>query len=110
LAYDQALLGKTQLIGDQPVSLLEAAVNLEIGVFTSVPFMQGRLLNPGAMPEFCDLKPAMRALQFIRSTPGILAPLVGQKSSEHVSENTEIMKIPALSNDEFLKLVKTLTS
>jgi aryl-alcohol dehydrogenase-like predicted oxidoreductase len=62
------------------------------------------------MPEFCDLKPSLRALQFIRSTPGVLAPLVGQKSSEHVSENTEIMKIPALSNDEFLKLVKILTS
>ncbi len=110
LSYDQALLGKTQMLGGQLVSLLEAAVKLEIGVFTSVPFMQGRLLTPGTMPEFCDLKPSLRALQFIRSAPGVLAPLVGQKSSEHVSENTEIMKIPALSNDEFLKLVKTLTS
>ena len=110
LAYDQALLGKTQLLEGQPVSLLEAAVKLEIGVFTSVPFMQGRLLTPGTMPDFCDLKPSLRALQFIRSTPGILAPLVGQKSSEHVSENTEIMKIPVLSDDEFIKLVKTLTS
>ena len=110
LAYDQALLGKTQLLEGQPTSLLEAAVKLGIGVFTSVPFMQGRLLTPGAMPDFCDLKPSLRALQFIRSTPGILAPLVGQKSSEHVSENTEIMKIPALSDDDFVKLVKTLTS
>ncbi len=110
LAYDQALLGKTQLLGGQLTSLLEVAVKLGIGVFTSVPFMQGRLLTPGAMPDFCDLKPSLRALQFIRSTPGILAPLVGQKSSEHVSENTEIMKIPALSDDDFVKLVKTLTS
>jgi len=110
LAYDQALLGKTQLLGGQPTSLLEAAVKLGIGVFTSVPFMQGRLLTPGAMPDFCDLKPSLRALQFIRSAPGILAPLVGQKSPEHVSENTEIMKIPALSDDDFVKLVKTLTS
>ena len=62
------------------------------------------------VPDFCDLKPSLRALQFIRSAPGILAPLVGQKSSEHVSENTEIMKIPALTDDEFVKLVKTLTS
>ncbi len=110
LSYDQALLGKTQLLGGQPTSLLETAVKLGIGVFTSVPFMQGRLLSPGAMPDFCELKPSLRALQFIRSAPGVLAPLVGQKSIEHVSENMEIMKIPALSSDEFVKLVKTLTS
>jgi aryl-alcohol dehydrogenase-like predicted oxidoreductase len=83
---------------------------LGIGVFTSVPFMQGRLLQPGTMPEFGELKPSLRALQFIRSSPGVLAPLIGQKSSEHVSENLEIMKIPSLSDDEFLALVKKLTS
>jgi len=110
LTYDQALLGKTQMLDGQPISLLETAVKLGIGVFTSVPFMQGRLLSPGAIPDFCDLKPSLRALQFIRSAPGVLAPLVGQKSTEHVSENTEIMKIPVLPNDEFVKLVKTLTS
>ncbi len=108
--YDQALLAKNQTLSNQSTSILEAAVNLGIGVFTSVPFMQGRLLAPGAMPEFSDLKPSLRALQFIRSSPGVLAPLVGQKSIEHVSENLEIMKIPALSDVEFLELVKKLTS
>lgn len=108
--YDQALLGKTQTIGNDSVSVLEAATRLEIGVFTSVPFMQGRLLTPGAMPDFNELKPSLRALQFIRSSPGVLAPLVGQKSSEHVSENLEIMKIPPIPENEFLSLVKKLTS
>jgi aryl-alcohol dehydrogenase-like predicted oxidoreductase len=108
--YDQALLAKNQTLSNQSTSILEAAVTLGIGVFTSVPFMQGRLLAPGAMPEFSDLKPSLRALQFIRSSPGVLAPLVGQKSVEHVSENLEIMKIPALSDVEFLELVKKLTS
>ena len=108
--YDQALLGKTQTIGTDSVSVLEAATRLGIGVFTSVPFMQGRLLQPGVMPEFSDLKPSLRALQFIRSSPGVIAPLVGQKSSEHVSENLEIMKIDPLTEDEFLALVKKLTS
>ena len=83
---------------------------LGIGVFTSVPFMQGRLLVPGAMPEFNELKPSLRALQFIRSSPGVISPLVGQKSSEHVTENLEIMKIPPMPEDEFLALVKKLTS
>ena len=108
--YDQALLGKNQKIQNKTVSILESAVTLGVGVFTSVPFMQGRLLAPGVMPEFGDLKSSLRALQFIRSSPGVLAPLVGQKSSEHVSENLEIMNIPPLSNDDFVELVKKLTS
>ena len=108
--YDQALLGKTQMIGDKNVSCLESAVHLGVGVFTSVPFMQGRLLTPGTMPEFDDLKPSLRALQFLRSSPGVLSPLVGQKSESHVTENMEIMTIPPLSEEEFLALVKKLTS
>lgn len=108
--YDQALLAKNQLLGTENVSILEAAARLGIGVFTSVPFMQGRLLTPGTMPEFNNLKPSLGALQFIRSSPGVLAPLVGQKSAEHVSENLEIMKIPPMSENEFLALVKKLTS
>jgi aryl-alcohol dehydrogenase-like predicted oxidoreductase len=108
--YDQALLKKNQKFDESDVSILEAASRLGMGVFTSVPFMQGRLLAPGVMPEFDELKPSLRALQFIRSSPGVLSPLVGQKSQEHVSENMEIMKIPPLSEDEFILLVKKLTA
>jgi predicted aldo/keto reductase-like oxidoreductase len=110
LNYDQALLAKNQSVQNKPVSILESAVTLGIGVFTSVPFMQGRLLSPGVMPEFNDLKPSLRALQFLRSSPGVLAPLVGQKLPEHVLENLEIMNIPPISDDDFLALVKKLTS
>lgn len=108
--YDQALLAKNQHAGGLEVSALEAARILGVGVFTSVPFMQGRLLQPGVMPDFDELKPALRALQFIRSSPGVLAPLAGQKLPEHVSENIEIMNIPPLAEDEFLGIVKKLTS
>ncbi|MDH3276847.1 MAG: aldo/keto reductase [Nitrosopumilus sp.] len=108
--YDQALLKKNQDIENSKVSILEAASKLGIGVFTSVPFMQGRLLAPGVIPEFNDLKPSLRALQFIRSTPGVVAPLVGQKLSEHVSENLEIMKIPPMDEVEYISLVKKLTA
>ena len=107
--YDQALLKKNQIFDNSLISVLEAASKLNVGVFTSVPFMQGRLLAPGVMPEFNDLNPPLRALQFIRSSPGVLAPLVGQKSHEHISENLEIMKLSPLTNDEFISLVKKLT-
>lgn len=108
--YDQALLARNQLFDGEKISILESASRLNVGVFTSVPIMQGRLLSPGAMPEFSELGPVHRALQFIRSSPGVVAPLIGQKSSQHVSENMQIMKIPPLSEDEFLALVKKLTS
>ena len=110
--YDQALLRKNQRVGgpgSEPVSVLEAAARLGLGVFTSVPMMQGRLLQPGVLRDFGGLaKPSQRALQFIRSSPGVLAPLVGQKSPEHVSENLEIMKMPPMPEDEFSALVKEM--
>ncbi len=108
--YDQALLAKNQSLGAESVSVLEASIKLGVGVFTSVPFMQGRLLSPGVLPDFNELEPSLRALQFIRSTPGVLAPLVGQKSPEHVSENLKIMNIPTMTEEEFLVLIKKLTS
>lgn len=108
--YDQALLSKNQAVEGRQSSILEAAAALGIGVFTSVPFMQGRLLQPGTMPEFAGLKPSLRALQFIRSAPGVLAPLMGQKSPDHVSENLEIMKIPPMAPDEFSGHVTKLIS
>jgi len=108
--YDQALLKKTQMLDGLNVTILEAASKLNIGVFTSVPFMQGRLLAPGVMPEFIDLKPSLRSLQFIRSSPGVIAPLVGQKTPEHVDENLKILEIPPLTENDFISLVKRLTS
>ena len=107
---DQAFMIKNQSVNGKMTSILEAAKTLGIGVFTSVPLMQARLLAPGVMPEFGELKPALRALQFTRSTPGVLAPLVGHKSDDHVKENLEVMKIPPIQEKEFNGLIKKLTS
>ena len=59
---------------------------------------------------FSNFTPSEGALQFVRSTPGVLAPLVGQKSDAHVSENLEVMKIPPFSENEFHDTVKKLVS
>jgi aryl-alcohol dehydrogenase-like predicted oxidoreductase len=108
--YDQAFMIKNQSLDSKMVSVLEAAKTLGIGVFTSVPLMQGRLLAPGVLPDFGGLLPSQRSLQFIRSTPGVLAPLVGHKAISHVDENLEITKIPPMETAEFEGLVKKLTS
>jgi len=108
---DQALTLKNQEIDAVRYSILEVAIKLGIGVFASVPLMQSKLLAPNVLPEFGGLsKPAHRAIQFVRSTPGIIAPLVGQKSQGHVQENLNILSEPVLSDSEFSELVKKLSS
>tara|TARA_B100000953_G_scaffold33359_1_gene26435 strand:- start:6238 stop:7341 length:1104 start_codon:yes stop_codon:yes gene_type:complete len=111
LHFDQALMQKNQLANNKFASILESAKQLNIGVFTSVPLMQGKLLDWAKnKPELTEVSPSVGLLQFIRSTPGVLAPLVGQKSDAHVTENLEVMKIDPLSEDDFIKTVKNLTS
>ncbi|MFZ0183211.1 MAG: aldo/keto reductase [Nitrosotalea sp.] len=107
---DQALTLKSQEIDTVQYSILEAARKLGIGVFASVPLMQAKLLAPNILPEFGELvKPSHRAIQFVRSTPGIIAPLVGQKSQDHVQENLDILSTPVLSDSEFSELIKKLS-
>jgi predicted aldo/keto reductase-like oxidoreductase len=106
---DQALMIQNQSFDGKTGTILDAAKMFEVGVFTSVPLMQAKLLSPGVIPEFGKLKAVLRALQFTRSTPGVLSPLVGHKSESHVDENLEIMKISPMADNEFHDLLKKLT-
>ena len=108
---DQAMTMKNQTQDGTTSSIFEAAIKLGIGVFTSVPLMQAKLLGPNVLPEFGELTRAShRAIQFVRSTPGVIAPLVGQKSPSHVDENLELAKTPVLNEKEFSDLVNRLSS
>jgi aryl-alcohol dehydrogenase-like predicted oxidoreductase len=108
---DQALTLKNQDIDGRQYSILDASIKLGIGVFASVPLMQAKLLAPNVLPEFGGSpKPSHRAIQFVRSTPGIIAPLVGQKSQIHVQENLEVLNTPVLSETEFSDLIKKLSA
>jgi predicted aldo/keto reductase-like oxidoreductase len=107
---DQALTLKNQGDANQ-YTILESCINLGIGVFASVPLMQSKLLAPNVLPEFGNLsKPSHRAMQFVRSTPGIISPLVGQKTPAHVQENLDLLSTPVLSQTEFTDLVNKLSS
>jgi len=111
LHFDQALLLKNQTVHGSQKSILESAIELGIGVFTSVPLMQGRLLEwAKSKPLFSNSSPSVSLLQLIRSTPGVLAPLIGQKSSAHVDENLEVLKTIAMGKSEFDEFVKKLVS
>ena len=111
LHFDQAMLLKNQTVNGIQKSILDTASELEIGVFTSVPLMQGKLLEwAKSKPIFTDTSPSVGLLQFIRSTPGVLSPLIGQKSSQHVDENLEIMKTKSMNKSEYDEFVKKLVS
>jgi aryl-alcohol dehydrogenase-like predicted oxidoreductase len=102
LAFTEALTQPNQPVADDFMSLLEAAMALEIGVFTSVPLLQGQLLKETRLPKFEGLEsPSQECLQFVRSNPGVLAPLVGHKQSAHVAENLKVATVPPLVLAEF---------
>ena len=108
LILDQAYMTKNHSVDGKTISALEAAQRFNLGVFTSVPIMQGKLLATNTIPEFGNSSMSVRLLQFVRSTPGITAPLIGHKLESHVKENMNVMKIPPLSELEFNNLVKRM--
>jgi len=48
---------------------------------------------------------AQRAIQFTRSTPGIVTSLVGISSIDHVLENLSLVKVQPVAAAEYLKLI-----
>jgi aryl-alcohol dehydrogenase-like predicted oxidoreductase len=49
-------------------------------------------------------------VQIIRSSPSVIAPLIGQKKAEHVEENLKTANMPPLSEEEFKQAIRILTS
>ena len=111
LAYSEALLLKNQSAGPASSSLtiLEAAAKLNVGIFTSIPLFQGRLLR-AEIPNYGGISDKVAKLvQIVRSSPSVIAPLIGQKKAEHVEENLKIADTPLLSQEEFKQAVRVLT-
>jgi aryl-alcohol dehydrogenase-like predicted oxidoreductase len=111
LAYSEALLLRNQSVGsEENLTILQAAAKLNIGVFTSIPLFQGRLLH-SHIPNYGNVSdPVAKLLQIIRSSPSVIAPLIGQKKVEHVEENLKIADVPPLSEEEFKQAVGILTN
>ncbi|MBI4636688.1 MAG: aldo/keto reductase [Candidatus Rokubacteria bacterium] len=94
LAMPEAFTLGNQRVGGVMVSTLEAARRLGVYVMASASVYQGQLTR-GLPPVVAEFLPglttdAQRALQFVRSTPGIGTALVGMKSLAHVDENTGV--------------------
>ena len=77
-------------------------------VFASASLMQSHLaegLPPEVRQSFPGLRTdAQRAIQFVRSTPGITCALVGMSRREHVEENAATAAVPPLTLDQYRAL------
>ena len=103
-------------IGDQPsglvdgehMSLLMAADRLAITVMCSASMFQAKLAQN--LPPFVGeaLKglstDAQRAIQFVRSTPGVATALVGMSHRSHVDENMAVAAVSPASVEEFFSM------
>jgi aryl-alcohol dehydrogenase-like predicted oxidoreductase len=108
LGMAEAIAVDNQVLGSQTVSFLQAAHANDIAVFTSASILQARLSRN--LPEvvaktFTGLQTdAQRAIQFVRSSPGVTAALVGMKRKEHVLENLKVAAIPPVSPEKLKSL------
>lgn len=111
LAYSEALLLRNQSVGsEENLTILQAAAKLNIGIFTSIPLFQGRLLR-SQIPDYGGITdPVAKLVQIVRSSPSVIAPLIGQKKAEHVEENLKTANMPPLSEEEFKQAIRILTS
>lgn len=108
LGMPEALTFENQTIDGQACSAIEAARRLGITVMCSASILQSRLARglPSFVAEaFKGLSTdAQRAVQFVRSTPGVATALVGMSHRAHVEENLMIARVPPAPVEEFLQV------
>ncbi len=108
LGMTEALSSANQPVGGKAKTLLEAAQDLGVTVMCSAAVLQGQLTrNLPAMirDTFAGLETdGQRALQFVRSTPGVATALVGMKQVAHVDENLKTARVAPASWEQYSKL------
>jgi aryl-alcohol dehydrogenase-like predicted oxidoreductase len=107
LGMTEAFTRANQRVKDRVVPVLEAAREHAIAVIASASLHQGQLTRlPPMMAEYVPglTTDAQRALQFVRSTPGITAALVGMKTPAHVDENATIGALSPMGWEQFQRL------
>ena len=107
LAMTEALTLGNQTIGGTTKTVMEAASESGITLIASASLFQGQVARnlPPFVAQALGLKSdAERALQFVRSSPGITAALVGMSHPEHVQANARLVSVPPATVEEFSKL------
>lgn len=86
-----ALFNKTQIFGEDKLTILRACDRLNVNSITSAPLMQGHIydyqLSEGIEKIFHKtISKAKLALLFVKSTPNITGTVVGVKTLEHLED------------------------
>jgi len=108
LGMTEALSLSNQTVKGKDSTILEAAQALGITVMCSASILQGQLTRN--LPELMTVTfqgletDGQRALQFVRSTPGVTTALVGMKQAKHVDENLKTALVAPASWEQYAKL------
>lgn len=110
LAMREPLSAATQQMNGKQVPLLQVARALGLMVFASASLLQGQL-SEGLPLEITKWFPtlrtdAQRAIQFVRSTPGITCALVGMSRREHVEENLAAALAPPMKIEQYREMFR----
>ena len=101
----EALTASTQPSGDGSVPVLQVAREHNLMVFSSASLLQSKLalgLPDDVRGWFPGLKTdAQRAIQFVRSTPGITCALVGISNPRHVEDDLATASVARLTLEDF---------
>src|ERR1700691_4983337 len=107
LGMTEALTRSNQKLDGRSVPMVEAANKLGVTLIASAALLQGQLSRglPSFVVSALGLQnDAERALQFVRSTPGITTALVGMSRVDHVRANLALAGVSPASQDEFSRL------
>ena len=107
LGMTEALTLGNQSIGGRDRTVMEAASELGITLVASASLLQGQVARnlPSFVAQALGLEnDAERALQFVRSSPGITAALVGMSHVEHVHANAKLVGVAPATVDQFTQL------
>jgi aryl-alcohol dehydrogenase-like predicted oxidoreductase len=89
------------------ITMIEAAEALGISLVASASLLQGKMtkdLPPFIRDALGLTTDSERALQFVRSSPGIKTALVGMSHVEHVRANLRLVGKPPATAEEFSRL------
>jgi aryl-alcohol dehydrogenase-like predicted oxidoreductase len=103
----EALTQQNQEVDGQRLSPLEAAQAFGMYAMCSASILQSRLTRglPDVLAQVFRLSTdAQRAIQFVRSSPGVGSALIGMKQLKHVEENLAVARVPPASLEQFMQL------
>src|SRR5882724_9892758 len=107
LGMTEALTLGNQTIAGKQMTIMEAASELGITLIASASLLQGQVARnlPSFVAQALGLRnDAERALQFVRSAPGITTALVGMSRAEHAHANARLVSVPPATLDQFSQL------